>query len=75
MSFFTAIAVGASRKEIMNDWEWTEQNLMETLGNLKCALTSNHVFTVKLQNFLRKKFLNVSLFQLRLKNRLKQPSF
>ena len=34
MSFFTAIAVGASRKEIMTDWEWTEQNLMETLGNL-----------------------------------------
>ena len=46
MSFFTAIAVGASRKEIMNDWQWVEQNLMETLGNLYCKLTSNNFPTV-----------------------------
>ena len=32
INFFTAVAVGGSRKEIMNDWKWVEQNLMETLG-------------------------------------------
>ena len=50
MLFFTAIAVGASRKEIMNDWQWVEQNLMETLGNLQCKLTRNNVSTVNLRN-------------------------
>ena len=32
MNLIVVIAVSGSKREIQNDWEWLEQNLVSTLG-------------------------------------------
>ena len=66
LSFFPAIAVGNNSREIMMDWEWVQQNLMETLGELVYSLLRNFPWN-KIECLCENNSL-YSSFQLHLKN-------